>query len=86
MRELGARKKKEEGQKHGQEGLFMTDVILLPTIKAPKSPEPTMSLTPPRGMLALTLTKEQWGELCELYLKFSTSLVVKVQCMLAMSL
>lgn len=36
--------------------------------------------------LALTLGKERWGELRELYLELSTSLVVKVRCTLAASL
>ena len=36
--------------------------------------------------LALTLGKERWGELRELYLELSTSVVVKVRCTLAASL
>lgn len=36
--------------------------------------------------LALTLGKERWSELRELYLELSTSLVVKVRCTLAASL
>lgn len=36
--------------------------------------------------LALTLGRERWGELRELYLELSTSLVVKVRCTLAASL
>jgi serine/threonine-protein phosphatase 4 regulatory subunit 1 len=36
--------------------------------------------------LALTLGKERWGQLRELYLELSTSLVVKVRCTLAASL
>lgn len=36
--------------------------------------------------LALTLGKERWGELRELYLELSTNVVVKVRCTLAASL
>ena len=36
--------------------------------------------------LALTLGRDRWGELRELYLELSTSLVVKVRCTLAASL
>ena len=36
--------------------------------------------------LALTLGKERWGELRELYLELSTSVVVRVRCTLAASL